>query len=280
MPELLQAKYFLPPNHILVRLLRRLEKVSIAFAHQALTPNAAFKERFVSRSCAPEKIEIVMNSPVARIFHADEASPAREGPGEREFLLMYHGLLVERHGLDLAVRAIAKLRERFPQMKLHLYGEPTAYMAEVLQLAQTLNLQNTVLFHGFKPLDEIAQAIKGIDLGVIPNRLNPFTMINLPTRIFEYLAMKRPVIAPRTQGIRDYFAEDSLIFFEPGDLDDLTRKIEWVCLHPAEARTTLERGFAVYRQHQWEQQEKKLLRILAGLQMKRTNHNFTRGRVG
>ncbi len=265
MPELMQSIFSLPESHRQVRLLKMLEKVSIAFAHRVVTPNSAFKERFASRSCAAEKIEIVMNSPQRDIFHADEFPPPQAPSAEREFVLMYHGLLVERHGLDLAVRAIAKLRDRLPRLKLLLYGDPTPYMAEVLRLGQTLNLENAIEFHGFKPQAEIAEAIKGINLGIIPNRLNEFTAINLPTRIFEYLAMKRPVIVPRTKGIRDYFAEDSLIFFEPGDVDDLARKIEWACLHPAEVRTTLEKGLAVYRKCQWELEEAKLLGILAGL---------------
>ncbi len=265
MPELFQGVYSVRPNHIFVRFLKTLERLSIAFAHQVITPNSAFKDLFVSRGCAPEKIEVVMNTPLATVFHPEEAAPGQPAPAERDFVLMYHGLLVERHGLDLAVRAVAQLRERLPQLKLRFYGEPTAYMAGVMRLARSLNLEDVVEFHRFRPQDEIAKAITTIDLGIIPNRLNPFTAINMPTRIFEYLAVKKPVIVSRTKGIRDYFAEDSLIFFEPGEVEDLVRKIEWAFLHPAEVRTTLEKGLAVYREHRWELEEQKLLGSLARL---------------
>jgi glycosyltransferase involved in cell wall biosynthesis len=101
-------------------------------------------------------------------------------------------------------------------------------------------------------LEEIAEAIAPIDLGLVPNRLNSFTRINLPTRIFEYLAMNKPVIAPRTRGVQDYFNEDELVFFEPGDAEDLTRKIEWVHRHPDETLSIVARGRKVYEKYSWD----------------------------
>jgi len=58
------------------------------------------------------------------------------------------------------------------------------------------------------------------NVGLIPNLRNPFTEINMPTRIFENLAMEKPVIVPNTAGIRDYFDDSKMIFFEPGSSED------------------------------------------------------------
>ncbi len=180
--------------------MRRIEKWSTGFADLVLTPNLAFKELFASRSCPAEKIEIVMNTPETEIFHYRNTAPAPVAFGTRPFKLMYHGLLVERHGLDLAIHAVA-LGGRYviPQIELHLYGAETDFMKSVMCQVRQQKLEDAVYFHGFKSLPEIAEAIVPIDLGLIPNRLNSFTQINLPTRIFEYLAMNKPVIAPRTQ---------------------------------------------------------------------------------
>ena len=71
--------------------------------------------------------------------------------------------------------------------------------------------------YGRKYLEEIVKEIEKCDLGIIPNQRNAFTDINTPTRVFEYLAMGKPVIAPSTEGIRDYFDNDSLLFFEAGN---------------------------------------------------------------
>ena len=66
----------------------------------------------------------------------------------------------------------------------------------------------------------------------------------MPTRIFENLAMDRPVVVPNTKGIRDYFDQSQAIFFEPDNVDSLARAIEWAYLHPGETQEILANGNA------------------------------------
>ena len=266
MPELFGVLYGAAPESFAVRWLRRIEKWSIGFADLVLTPNLAFKELFISRGCPADKIEIVMNSPRTEVFHERNAAvPAAAPSGVRPFQLMYHGLLVERHGLDLALRAVNSLRPRIPQLQLHFYGVQTEYLDWIMWQVELFQLKEVVYYHGFKTLPEIADAIAQVDLGLVPNRLNTFTRINLPTRIFEYLAMNKPVIAPRTRGIQDYFKEDELLFVEPGDVEDLARKIEWVYEHPAETRSVVERGRRVYEKHSWDFERGRFTGLVNGL---------------
>jgi len=263
MPELFCSIYNLPEKHFIVRWLKKSERRSIAFADLVLTPNIAFKTLFTSRSSAPEKIEIVMNTPDTAIFDPAKYPPvARLG---KTFKLMYHGLLVERHGLDLAIHAVAQLRERIPGIQLHMYGEPTDYLKTIQKLVRELELDGVVQAHGYKPLDKIAREISTIDLGLIPNRINSFTQINFPTRIFEYLAMHKPVLVPRTQGIGDYFGEDEILFFEGGNVEELAAKIEWAYQHPAELQSVMHRGRKVYERNSWVAEEKRLVKQVASL---------------
>src|SRR5207237_5402093 len=104
---------------------------------------------------------------------------------------------------------------------------------------------------GVRSLKEIVETIEDCDLGIIPNHRNIFTEINTPTRIFEYLALAKPVIAPKTQGIQDYFGDDDLIFFGVGNADELARKMEFAFFHPAEVAETVNIGQAIYRSHIW-----------------------------
>lgn len=260
MPELFSSIYDLAATHPLSWVLKKLEKSSIAFADLVLTPNQAFKEVFTSRGCPAEKLQIIMNTPQEEIFNPFiSASPSKEARKGQPFILMYHGLLVERHGLDLAIRAIAQLRARIPPIEFHVYGEPTAYFNSVMRLVRELELEPVVRYHGFKPLEEIAQAISIADVGLIPNRLNAFTRINLPTRVFEYLAMGKPVIVPKTKGICDYFHDQQIIYFEPGNIEDLADKIEWAYSHPTETRELVQNALQVYRRHRWESEEQRFL---------------------
>jgi len=265
MPELMMSIYNLSADHSLVRLLKKLERLSIGFSTVALTPNQAFRDLFVSRGCPPEKIQIIMNSPQETIF--DSASYEKPQPsganGRNCFRIMYHGLIAERHGLDTALRAIALLRGSIPGLEFHIYGNRTSYMNYVESLVQELSLQNQVCYHGYQTQIEIARAITEIDLGIIPNRRNPFTEINMPTRIFEYVAMGKPVIVPDTKGIHDYFGEDSAFFFEPGNPDSLAAVVQQVATAPERVNTVLTNARRIYEQNRWEIQRTRFIETVS-----------------
>jgi len=266
MPELFQSIYGMPEGHRGIRLLKKMERLSTGFADLVLTPNIAFKQTFAARSCPPEKIQTVMNSPSTAIFNpAKYPAPPVDSRPDRPFVLMYHGLLVERHGLDVAIRAIAQLRSRIPAIELHLYGDATEYSPVIEKLVQELQLEKMVFSHGYKTLDEIAACISKIDLGLVPNRLSVFTAINFPTRIFEYLAMNKPVIVPRTRGIGDYFQPDEILFFEAGNVADLAEKIAWAHAHRDELQAQMERGRGIYQKLGWDLEEQRFLGLVGSL---------------
>jgi glycosyltransferase involved in cell wall biosynthesis len=263
MPELMMTIFGKDPGSKSVRLLKFLEKWSVARAHRVLVPNVACRRLLASRSCPEDRIAVMMNSPDESIF---PFRPACSQPsGNDPFVVMYHGTLVERNGLDIAIEAFACLRKKLPMAQLHVYGKPTPFLERVMQSAREHNLQKNVLHFGQKPLEQIVGAIDACNVGLIPNRYNAFTHINTPTRIFEYLARGKPVIAPRTAGIQDYFDEHSLLFFEPGDAEELAQKIEFAAFRPREALTITERGQQVYKAHTWKQERETLERLVGKL---------------
>ena len=271
MPELMSTIFRLGERSLGARLICVLERLSIACADLVVTVNAACKRIFAARSCRPEKIGVVMNSPDGEIFPHRAASsyPARV-PGQR-FIIMYHGSLVERNGLEMAIDALAQVREIIPTIELNVYGRSTPYLDKVIDKVERLGLQSCVRYLGQKTLEELAHEIEACDVGIIPNQRNAFTDINTPTRIFEYLALGKPVIAPRTAGIEDYFGQDSLFFFESGNVAGLAEELQAVYLNPARAIETAERGQNVYLKHCWREERQNLVTLVGTL--------FTEGRA-
>ena len=64
----------------------------------------------------------------------------------------------------------------------------------------------------------------------------------MPTRIFENLALGKPVIVPDTKGIRDYFDDAQIIYFQPGDATNLASRIKWVYDNPDDANAIVARA--------------------------------------
>lgn len=261
MPELMMTIFNAKRESRSVRILSRIEKWSLRRANLVFTVNIACKRMFGARSCSAEKIGIVMNSPDERIFPLHKPRPRTST--DQPFVVMYHGSLVERNGLDLAVEALARVRETIPTAELRIYGHATPFLERIMELGREKNVN--IRYLGPKRLEELVFEIEGCDVGVIPNHRNVFTEINTPTRIFEYLAVGKPVIAPRTPGIQDYFDPESLLFFEPGDPEELAKTIEYAFAHPREAMEVAERGQQVYLAHTWSQERQSLLNRVSRL---------------
>jgi glycosyltransferase involved in cell wall biosynthesis len=267
MPELMQAIFKLPEESLSVRLLKRLEKWSIGFADVVLTVNLACKKIYSSRSCAPEKINVVLNSPDDDIFRFQP--PRSKSSNGRDplqpFVILYHGSLVRRNGFDLAVDALEIVRKRIPTVRLMVCGERTPFFDEVMKSARKRGLQDIVQYVGARNLNQIVEAIESCDLGIIPNHRNIFTEINTPTRIFEYLALGKPVIAPQAKGIQDYFGDEEIVFFKLGDASDLAQKIEFAFFHPHDVEQIVKRGQEIYLAHTWSQEKLNLLNPISEL---------------
>jgi glycosyltransferase involved in cell wall biosynthesis len=269
MPELMCSIFRLPDRSWPVRLLRLLERLSLAFADQGITVNLACRDIFIARSCPADKMAVVINAPDEAIFQFSEAKQLGLRKSNSPFVIMYHGSIVERHGLDLAIHALNAIRGRIPQAELRIYGTSTAFLETALETSKKLGLESAVRFYGPKTLKEITSAIAACDVGVIPNRRSIFTEINTPTRIFEYLALGKPVIAPRAPGITTYFGSNELVFFELGNEQDLARQLEYVYNNPEETHLITQRGQAIYREHSWTRERQSFLDLVSGLLMKK-----------
>lgn len=267
MPELMTTIFGLKKESFGVRLISWIEKWSMARADAVLTVNLQCKKIFSGRSCSSEKIGVVMNSPDEKIFPFREARPKARSKEDRDgrFVIMYHGSIVERNGLDLAVEALSRVKETVPGAELRVYGPSTPFLERVMENARTKGLNESIRYLGPRRLEELVGEIEGCDVGVIPNHRNSFTEINTPTRIFEYLSLGKPAIAPRTPGIQDYFDEESLLFFEPGNPESLARSIEYAFRQPAQLAEIARRGQEVYGEHNWTKERQQLIGVVGNL---------------
>jgi glycosyltransferase involved in cell wall biosynthesis len=263
MPELMQSMFPSRFRGAAVTLLEQLERWSICFADLVFTVNIACQRIFTSRGCPADKIRVIMNSPDERVF-AFKPSTRSNARSER-FVIMYHGSMVERNGLDLAITALPLVRRDVPQAELRIYGDSTPLLEKLLAQVERDGLRDAVQYCGARTLPGIVAAIDDCDVGVIPNRMTTFTEINTPTRIFEYLARGKPVVAGRGAGILDYFPDDALFFFKLGDVEDLAAAIVRVAHGRDEVDPVLERGQEIYMRHRWTGQRASLIDSIAGV---------------
>jgi glycosyltransferase involved in cell wall biosynthesis len=251
-PELFCTKYGASPGHPVVRVLAWIEQWSLAFADQVVTCTPQQRDLFASRGTPSEKIAVVLNAANSAIFRPRTAEPILWQPGER-FELVAHGLVVQRYGLDTMVRAVALLAREIPDVVLHIYGKGD-YLPEVEALAQRLGVADRVIAHGFVPEEELLDGIARAHIGVIAARRDSFRDLTHTQKMYEYVAMRKPVVIAETPAIRTHFDESCFQFFASDDPADLARALRDLYYDPLRALAMIESASRRYRAYAWDAQ--------------------------
>ncbi len=249
MPELYRDRFGSKFWDLGGKLLSIEERLSAKAADRVLAVHDLHRERLESAGIDPAKIRVVMNSPDPKVFHCARGSRL----DKKEFVVVYHGSLIRRLGIDTAIQAIAIARTKIPNLRLRIIGTGD-YMAEAEDLVKRLNLQDTVTFEGFVPLEEVVRLVAKADIGLVPNHVSHVTHFMLPMKLLEYAAMGVPIIATRLRAVEHYFGSDAVRYFKSCDAADLAAAIEDLYLHPEQAAALSRKGRAALEAIGWDKQ--------------------------
>lgn len=230
MPELYLEKFSSGEGHWVVRALKVQERWAGKFASAVLTVEERLRDILAERGIPRDKIHVLMNLPDDRIFAPRQAYGPK--PEDSPFVLVYHGTLARRLGLDIAIEAVAKARDTIPQMELRIIGAGEEREA-LIRLRDRLGLQDIVTFsEGFVPVEQIPALVEDADVGLIPLRVCSGTDIMLPTKLLEYVTMGIPCVTPKTGTVARYFDEEMVQFFAAEDSDSLATAITTLYREP------------------------------------------------
>ena len=262
MPEYTATKYGLPLHHRIVRFMALMEQVSIKFADFVTTCSEQMRERFIERGAPPEKIAVVLNSFDEERLHPERYQRTRAEDGR--FVLVHHGTMEPNYGLDTVVRAIDLLKDKIPGLRLEIYGGGT-HRPAVEALSRDLGLQEIVHFNDWVLPEVLLQRLADADAGVVAVRRDAFRDITLCIKMFDLIAMRKPVVISRTRAVESYFGSDCFQIFESGDEEDLARAIEELYRDRDLRRRLVERATAVNEPYRWVHQGRRYVEIVERL---------------
>ena len=223
-PETYLSKFNASQSFIF-KLLKLEEVLSTAIAHRVICVNHVQKDVVVGRMINPEKVIISLNIPDPILFSCEtkQMSPEKNNCA---FRIIYHGTIAKRLGVDLAVKAVAKLADSIPQLEFHIWGKFGYELRIIEEIIRRLNLEDK--FHILKsgvPLEQLPIKLKNMNLGIIGNRADEATKLMLPVKMLEYIALGIPVVAPRLRTIEYYFTDEMVEFYEPENIDAMSEAI-------------------------------------------------------
>jgi glycosyltransferase involved in cell wall biosynthesis len=128
---------------------------------------------------------------------AAAAAPPRSRIPAGEPAFVYLGTLGRERRIDFLLRVLTRVRAEIPQVKLYLVGkgerpEDDEFLA---QEARRLGVLPSVVFVGQLPQQEALCYVQDADVCVSPFYPTPILNSTSPTKLVEYMAMGKAVVA-------------------------------------------------------------------------------------
>lgn len=148
----------------------------------------------------------------------------KNGFKENDFLLLYGGILGIAQGLEVIVQAAYILKEH-PSIHFIMVGSGPE-KAKLQRLISELNTRNVHLLDGVSKT-EMPNILAAVDAGIIPLKKLELFKGAIPSKIFECLAMKKPVLLGVEGEAQRLFIEEGHcgIAFEPENAQSLSQAI-------------------------------------------------------
>lgn len=193
------------------------EEVCLKYAHRIVTISAVLQQELIERGVAPEKIVFYPNCIDPEIFNPErfsqEASHALRAQYQiapDAMVFTFVGTFGQWHGVDVLAKAIKHLFESYHAWldthKVHflLVGDGLK-MAEVKNILGELIDSPYVTLTGLVPQAKTPAYLDASDVLLSPHVPNPdgSRFFGSPTKLFEYMAMGKAIIASDLEQIGD-----------------------------------------------------------------------------
>jgi glycosyltransferase involved in cell wall biosynthesis len=263
-PELYMARTGASENSFKVKLLKLGESLSIKLANVVLTIHDNARDIFIKRNKnLEEKLHIVMNTVDPNEFTG--AAPANV----TDFAIVYNGSIVKILNLTIIVEAIAKLKELMPsedykKIVFRLYGDGPG-LEEILALAKKLGVADKVLYMGYLQPDEMRKEILKTGVVILPPLKNIYSDLFYTIKLIEAVYLKIPVIATRLNTYKSYYREESIFYFDSGNIDELTERIKEVFYNKEKVKQKTENARNDYDKISRDVMKGRYINIIQGL---------------
>jgi len=188
-------------NRFLIRMASALENHIYRRAH-AITGQTEGIVDDIRRRISSAPVELITNGvdperfahPVAGVR---EQLRSQYGFQDR-FVVGYTGLHGLAYDLDSILRVAARMQDRAPQMLFAFFGDGPAKQ-RCRELAEAQHLTN-VQFFAPQPAASMPGLLSALDAAIIPLKNSSFFRGTLPSRLFECMAARLPVILAVVDG--------------------------------------------------------------------------------
>jgi len=245
--------HLLTPNRLLRSVGKIFAKNALKKSTLVLTINGKLQDYVTSVGVSPDRTRVLRAG-----INLDQFNLALSGIDVRKLyelhttnrVLLFIGGLHHFYRLDNVIQTLSKSLNK--QLKLLIVGEGEAY-DDLHVLRDRYRLGERVIFTGKKEHSEIPRLIAAADVCILPvNPSEPNLQHIIPMKMYEYMAMKKPVITTKLPGVVKEFGEGNGVVYvdEPKDVIQKAEEIFYSGYAALIRHGTVARKFV--EKHSWE----------------------------
>jgi len=132
-----------------------------------------------------------------------------------QIILFFMGWIYHFAGLKEVAIQLAKERDLYNKIVLFIVGEGDAYK-DLIKIKEKYQLGDRMILTGRQPYEMIPEFIAAADICILPAYPNEKIMQDIvPIKIFEYLAVGKPVISTKLSGIiKEFGTSNGVIYID------------------------------------------------------------------
>jgi glycosyltransferase involved in cell wall biosynthesis len=171
-----------------------------------------------------------------------------------KILLIFVGQ-INHFRLDSLLRVMPDILKEVPDLQLQVVGSGP-HLAHYMEMVESSGLRDKVIFEGHVPHEKVFDYIKRADIAYSED----WSINGFPMKIFEYMAMGKPVVVESTESIKELLTDNvNAMLYE--NERELNEKI-LILAKDSKLRGEIgERAKEMMRDHTWEKRMEALITI-------------------
>jgi glycosyltransferase involved in cell wall biosynthesis len=170
-----------------------------------------FYSPHTSKKCVIQKLPMTVD------FNRFDIKTTENG----EEYMFYAGSLSEKKdGIERLIRAFSKVSQEYPNLSLKIAGAGSSLRTnELIQLINSLGIVSKVQLLGEVQRTQMPDLLVNAKILTLPRPDSIQARGGFPTKLGEYLATGKPIIATRVGEIPNYLTEKELFFISPQHIE-------------------------------------------------------------
>jgi glycosyltransferase involved in cell wall biosynthesis len=249
---------FRKKSKLLLPLARYIEKKVFLKSDAIFVVSSFLKNQLMGLGVPEARIFLTPNAVSGNVFnrYLNAASIRSEFKLNGKSVIGFVGGFYPWHGLDFLLRALSSIEKKTNNICLLLIGDGPE-KETLKQISKELNISSEIIFCGCVPYEKLPGYIAAMDICVMPDSNN----YGSPMKIFEYMAMAKPVVAPHLAPIEDVITDNfNGMLFKQRDLSSLENCLLQL-LKNNEKRNNIgeEARKTIFSKHLWRHNAEKVI---------------------